>query len=324
MNEKKICVIGAGRWGQNHIRTLDEMGNLGCVVETNQDQIDSLLKSYPKLKVYKELENAINEGFGGYVVATPSETHYSIGKDLLAKGCPTLIEKPLALTVNDAEELVELSEKTNGSLMVGHVLLFHPAIQKIKSILEQGKLGDLQHIYSNRLNLGTIREEENVFWSLAPHDISIFDYFIGHEPTEVDASGLAFVRPQIHDSTVTTMKYPGGIFAHIFVSWLHPFKEHRLVLVGSEGMVSFEDSSEGKDILFYEKGVDWKQGKAITRDGPTDIIPYQREQPLEKELRYFIDHLEGGIELSDGSNGLKVIRILEKVSSELKQDLTNK
>lgn len=322
MNDKKICVIGAGRWGQNHIRTLHEMGNLGGVVETDNGKKELLSASYPGLLVYEDLNNAIDGGFDGYVVATPSETHHSIGKELLSRELPVLIEKPLALTSNDARGLVELSNQKNVSLMVGHVLLFHPAIQKIKSLLTEGRIGELQHIYSNRLNLGTIREEENVFWSLAPHDISIFDYFIGDDPTEIDASGLAFIRPNIHDSTVTTLQYPGGIFAHIFVSWLHPFKEHRLVLVGSDGMISFEDSSERKNILFYEKGIDWSKGKAIAKAGPTEIIHYESKQPLQAELEYFIEHLEKRIEISDGNNGLKVVRILEKVSSELMEDLS--
>ncbi|MCF6237874.1 MAG: Gfo/Idh/MocA family oxidoreductase, partial [Candidatus Marinimicrobia bacterium] len=155
-------------------------------------------------------------------------------------------------------------------------------------------------------------------WSFAPHDISIFQYFIGSNPVEVVSRGGAFLQPGIHDTTMTTLTYPDNVVGHIFVSWLHPFKEHRMVIIGSKGMISFEDSSQEKDILFYEKGIDWVQGEPIKRDGPTEVIPYEKGFPLTSELQYFIDHLDGSkLEIADGQNAFDVLEVLEKATESL-------
>ena len=202
--------------------------------------------------------------------------------------------------------------------MVGHLLLFHPAIRKIKELIEKGKIGKLEYIYSNRLNLGTVRTEENILWSFAPHDISIFQYFIGSLPVEVISRGGAFLQPHIHDSSMTVLTYPGNIVGHIYVSWLHPFKEHRMVVIGSKGMFSYEDSSDDKNILFYEKGIDWIQGEPIKRDGPTEVIPYEKKMPLTEELKYFAAHTNGDpVKTADARNGAEVLEILEKASESL-------
>ena len=240
----KICVIGGGRWGQNHIRTLSQLGNLGGIVESNFSILKEFSIKYPDVELFDELESAINLGFDGYVLATPAETHYHLGKQLIENGCHTLIEKPLALHSEDAKELIKLSKENNVNLMVGHILLFHPAIQKIKDMIDSGKVGKLQYIYSNRLNLGTVRLHENVFWSFAPHDISIFNYFTDSLPENINSFGGAFIQEGNHDTTITYFEYPNNIKTHIFVSWLHPFKELRIILIGSKGMISFEDSSE--------------------------------------------------------------------------------
>ena len=316
----KICVIGAGRWGKNHIRTLSQLGNLGGIVESNSSTLKEFSLKYPDVKLFEKLESAINLGFDGYVLATPAETHHSLGKQLINNGCHTLIEKPLALYYEDAEELIKLSKENNVNLMVGHVLLFHPAIQKIKDIIDSGKVGKLQYIYSNRLNLGTVRIHENVFWSFAPHDISIFNYFTDSLPENINSFGGAFIQEGNHDTTITYFEYPKNIKTHIFVSWLHPFKEHRIILIGSKGMISFEDSSEKKEILFYEKGIDWRDGIPITKSGPTEKIHYEPKMPLEEELKYFMNHLNSKIEIASGKCGLEVVRILEKASEYLTKD----
>ncbi|HWL93231.1 MAG TPA: Gfo/Idh/MocA family oxidoreductase, partial [Phycisphaerae bacterium] len=199
-----------------------------------------------------------------------------------------------------------------------HVMLFHPAIAKIKEMIDGGKIGRLQYLYSNRLNLGTVRSEENILWSFAPHDISIFQHLIGKLPTEVLSRGGAFVQPGIHDSTMTILSYPDNITGHIFVSWLHPFKEHRLVVIGSKGMLSFDDSSEAKQVLFYEKGIDWIKGEAIKRDGATESIAYDKKSPLTEELKYFIERIDGGpVEKANGDNAAAVLEILERATESL-------
>ena len=317
---KKICVVGAGQWGKNHIRTLHNLGALGGIVECAEEVRVDLAEQYPGIPIHHRIKGALAVGYDGYILAIPAETHFEKGKQLLEHGQPVLIEKPMALKTAHAAELVALAAAEKTTLMVGHVLLFHPAIQKIRELVKKDKIGRLQYLYSNRINLGTVRTEENVFWSFAPHDISIFDYFIGSAPKRVHTSGGAFLQPDIHDTTMTSLEYGSNIKAHIFVSWLHPFKEHRLVVIGSKGMLSFEDSSESKDILFYEKGIDWIDGKPVKRDGPTEIIPYDRGMPLTNEIQYFIDHLEGGAEIADGRNGLEVVKVLEAATILLESE----
>jgi len=202
-------------------------------------------------------------------------------------------------------------------LMVGHVLLFHPAIRKIKELIDAGKIGKLEYVYSNRLNLGTVRTEENILWSFAPHDISIFQYFIGAPPLTVESRGAAFLQPHIHDSTLTILAYPNNVVGHIFVSWLHPFKEHRLVVIGSKGMLSYEDSSDAKDILFYEKGIDWIQGepRSARARRKSSLRP---QGPADRGAGVFVTRLDGRPpESADGRNGVEILEILERATTSL-------
>lgn len=315
---KRVCVVGGGRWGKNHIRTLAELGALGGIVETDGGRRGELEQLYPGTPVVERLEDALRQPFDGYTVATPAETHYELARAVLEAGKPVLVEKPLAITAPQARRLCAMAEERRVNLMVGHVLLFHPAVRKIKELLDAGKIGKLQYLYSNRLNLGTVRTEENILWSFAPHDISIFQFFIGETPVEVVSRGGAFVQPHLHDTSMTVLTYPDNIVGHIFVSWLHPFKEHRLVVIGSKGMLSFEDSSESKDLLFYEKGIDWVQGRPIPREGPTEVIPYDRTPPLTEELRYFVERLDRRpVEIATGRSGVEVLEILERASKSL-------
>ena len=309
---KSICVIGGGRWGQNHIKTLFQMGCLGGIVESNAQRLEELLNACP-VKGFTSLEQALQVGFDGYVVAAPAALHYSIGKILLEKGQNALIEKPLTLSSKESAELVEIAEKSGSRLMVGHVLLFHPAIKKIKELIDGGKIGKLHYIYSNRLNLGTVRTEENVFWSLAPHDVSILDYFIGQPAISIEARGQKFLQKNVYDSTMAQLTYPNNVHGHIFASWLHPFKEHRLVVIGSKGMLSFEDSSKEKNIVFYNKYFEFENGQPVKFEQPDEIIEYERKMPLTEELTYFVENLDKKIEVADGESGYEVVKVLEKV-----------
>lgn len=313
---KKICVIGGGRWGENHIRTLFQMGNLAGIVETNPQRLDQLTAKYP-VTGFNKIEAALQRKFDGYILATPAETHYPLGKVLLEKGLNTLIEKPMALSSKHSRELLEIAEKTGAKLMVGHLLLFHPAIKKIKEIIEKGKIGRLYYIYSTRLKFGTVRTEENVFWSFAPHDISVLDYFVGQPAINIEAKGAKFLQEQIHDFTMVQFEYPNNVHAHIFVSWLHPFKEQRLVVVGSRGMLSFDDSSAEKNIIYHHKQVDWQNGKPATVRQPEEIIPYEPGKPLTAELEYFIENLDKEIKISSGKAGHRVVQVLEEVDKQI-------
>lgn len=315
----KICVVGAGRWGKNHVKTLHELEALACVVDSNPKTLSDLKEKYTYLKTYLTLEDALKDDFDGFTVATPAETHLEVGLKIIESKKPLLIEKPLALSKSDAETLTSKANQNKVPLMVGHVMLFHPGIQKIKELIDSGRIGKLQYIYSNRLNLGTVRTEENILWSFAPHDISIFQYFTNSNPTDVISEGAAFVQPHIHDSTVTILKYPNNIVGHIFVSWLHPFKEHRIVVIGSKGMISFDDASPEKELYFYEKGVDIVGGQPVKRDGPTDRIPYPNVSPLTAELRAFMQAIKTGeTPLANGRSGVEVLSILEQATKDIK------
>jgi len=314
--DKKLCVIGGGRWGQNHIRTLHDMGSLGGIVETVEQRRNELAQTYG-VEGFSTVDDAVSHGFDGFIVATPAETHYPIGKTILESGNHVLIEKPMTLSSKDGEELVAIAAEKSVNLMVGHILLFHPAITKIKELISSGRIGKLAYLYSNRLNFGTVRTKENVFWSFAPHDISVLDYLVGNPSMGVRASGGKYLQNGIDDITMANLIYPENIKSHIFVSWLHPFKEQRLVVIGSEGMISFEDSSDEKDIHLYNKKFEIENGVPRKIESSSEIIPYNKSSPLQNELQYFIDNLDEKIEIADGQSALEVVRVLEKVQELL-------
>ena len=318
-SSKKVCVVGAGRWGRNHIRTLYELGSLGGIVDNNKQTLSDFKTKYPSISLFQTVSDAIKLGdYSGYVVATPAETHYKIALEIMNSGCHVLVEKPVTLSSKEVSHMKQTAEIVKVNFMAGHVLLFHPAIQKIKEMIVTNIIGDLQYIYSNRLNLGTVRMEENVFWSLAPHDISVFQYFTKSKPMKITSTGGAFLQDNIHDTTLTILEYEQNIKGHIFVSWLHPFKEHRLIVMGSKGMISFEDSIENKPLKLYSKGYTLKDAIPTKKDGPVDLIDYENSMPLTEELKYFIQHMDGSpLEIANADNAVEVVDILIKASESL-------
>lgn len=310
----RICLIGFGRWGRNHARALHEMGALAGICD--ESMAARLLASslYPAL-IQRGLDSALAHDYDGYVIATPASTHYELAIRIISAGKPLLVEKPLALSVNEAVAINEAAKTMGVPLMVGHTMLFHPAIRRIKTMIDAGDLGELQYLYSNRLNLGTIRTEENILWSFAPHDISIFQHLIGRTPERVISHGAAIVRPEIHDTTMTVLHYPGNITGHIFVSWLHPFKEHRLVVIGSRGMLSWEDA-RGTAIRFYRRG-----STAMLEplgDVPVELVGYDCARPLTEELRAFLRAVAGDpVTLANGDSAVEVLEILERASADI-------
>ena len=315
---KKICVIGAGYWGRNHIKTLNRLNVLKGIVEVDDNILKTLLKKYPGVKGHLAIVEALLEDYDAFIIATPAKTHFEIAKVIINAKKHLLIEKPMTLSIEEAKELVVLSELNKVNAMVGHVLLFHPAVQKIKELIDNGEIGDLQYLYSNRLNLGKVRTEENVFWSLAPHDIAIFQYLTNSIPTKINANGSTFLQEGIPDSTLTQLEYENGVRGHIFVSWLHPFKEHRLVVIGSESMISFEDSLEDKPLKLYSKKIDLKSGIPEKIDGPVKMISFQKKMPLDIELEYFINHLSNKKpKISNIEHGYEVVRILVEASQQI-------
>ena len=319
MKRHKICVIGGGYWGKNHIRTLHELNALGGIVEDNKELLNDFEQEYPHAKTYHNLYEALdNDEFDGFTVATPPDTHYDIALEIIHSRKPLLVEKPLTLNIKDAIHLNDLAKQFKINLMVGHILLFHPAIVKIKEMINNGKIGKLQYIYSNRLNLGQVRTEENVFWSFAPHDIAIFQYIIESFPIDINANGSTFLQKGIPDSSVTHLKYKNNIEGHIFLSWLHPFKEHRLVVIGSEGMITFEDSLDGKPLKLYSKKIEILNKIPEKIDGPIELIHYEFDMPLKIELNYFLNHLHDKKPLiANGEHAIEVIKILDIASKQI-------
>ena len=308
---KKICVIGGGAWGENHIRTLYEMGNLAAVVEPSDVRRTQLAEKYPA-EYYVSVDEAIAKRYDGYVVSAPAELHYEIGVKTLSAGLPTLIEKPMTLNSQDALSLVEIAEKNETPFMVAHILLFHPAIRKIKELVDSGKIGELYYLYSTRIKFGTVRKEENVFWSFAPHDIAVCDYIVGAPAEHIRVSQGNFLQEKICDYALAQIEYPNNVKAHILTSWLHPFKEQRLVVVGSKGMIWFDDATD-KQVYYCDKHVEWEDSRPVLAQTESVVIPYEKKMPLTEELRYFIAHLGIKPEISTGKSGYDVVKVLEAV-----------
>ena len=307
--------LGRVKWGTNHVKTLVELDALGGVVEVDSSVRNNIKNSYSDMMVFNSLEKSFEFNFDGYIVATPPSTHFKISKKIISNGNNILIEKPITLNLKDAVILNKMAKRKKVNLMVGHVLLFHPAFKKIKELIDKGVLGKIQYMYSNRLNLGRFRNDENVLWSFAPHDIALFNYFFEDTPTEINSKGVDILQHGIHDTSVTTFRYSGKRMGHIFVSWLHPFKEHRFVLIGSKGMVHFEDSIDKKPLIFHDKTVDLNGELPTSKLGNSKVVDYDNELPLTAELKYFISCLDNGnIKIANGDSAVEVMKLLEKAT----------
>ncbi|MEO8210122.1 MAG: Gfo/Idh/MocA family oxidoreductase [bacterium] len=321
MNDFNIAIVGCGNWGMNHIRTSYKLfGNrLRYCCDNFPGSEEKVRGISDKIKFTTDINEIINdETVRAVIVSTPAETHFDISKELLLAGKNILVEKPITLNSDEAKILNDIADVNGLILMVGHLLLFHPAILKIKEYLDEEKLGKLQYIYSNRLNLGTIRAEENILWSFAPHDISVIQFFIGEVPTDVKATGAIFVQEDIQDTTLTILKFNDNIHAHIYVSWLHPFKEQRLVVIGDKSMMVFEDTLKVNKLKLYKKGFDIINGTPVKRDSDFENIEFDSTSPLEMEQQHFIDCITNHKRpRSDGRNAIEVLETLERAQSEL-------
>lgn len=315
----QIALVGAGYWGKNILRNLKELGLLSKVFEASASRVEELKKEYPDVNFASSLEEIKqNSDINGVCIATPAVTHYALVKEFLLSGKDVFVEKPLALKVSEAEELVELAESLGRILMVGHILRYHPAIIKLKELIDGGVLGDIYYIYSNRLNIGKLRTEENILWSFAPHDISVILYLVNMEPTEIIAYGGAYVQDNILDVTLTHLTFPNNVKGHIFVSWLHPFKEQKLVVVGSKNMAVFDDSSREKLALYPHK-IKWIDGNIPIAEKAEKVpLEVESKEPLKEELKHFAECIEKRkTPQTDGKEGLRVLKVLEKAQEFL-------
>ncbi len=322
LNKISLAIIGAGRWGKNHVKTangfLSPKQITVCDFSETAREVVSGINS--EINFTTDFDSVINnKEINAVIIATPAETHFGIAKKAMEAGKNVLVEKPITLVPNEAEELLNLSLKLNLKLMVGHVLLFHPAVLRIKDGIEKGEIGNLQYIYSNRLNLGAIRSEENALWSFAPHDISVIQFLVGDNPTDIEANGGAYVQSGIEDTTMTFLTYPNNVKAHIFVSWLHPFKEQRMVVIGDEGMYVFEDSLKTEKLKFYKKGFKKVDGVIEKFDADYEVIDFESKMPLAEEQAHFYDSIENNITpRTDGKHALEVLKILDEATKKIK------
>ncbi len=322
MSSLQIAIVGSGSWGLNHVKTaVQELGGENVWVCDSRPEAESKVKVISdKVNFTTDYELILNNSYiTGVIIATPAETHHALAKRALEKAKHTLVEKPITLNSEDARDLIATAKRMDRRLMVGHVLLFHPAVVKLKKMVTDGRIGKLQYIYSNRLNLGAIRTEENSLWSFAPHDISILQLLIEKRPLSVEAKGGAFVQTHVEDTTLTYLNYPDGIHAHIFVSWLHPFKEQRLVVIGDEGMLVFEDTLKTDKLKFYKKGFTHVNGKIEKFDVDFESVEFGAGQPLAEEHKHFYECIKHNRKpLTDGEHALEVLEILEQAQERLK------
>ncbi|MEO5762275.1 MAG: Gfo/Idh/MocA family oxidoreductase [Vicinamibacteria bacterium] len=309
----KIGLVGCGYWGKNIARNLHQMGLLGAVCDPSPKILESVPKLYPGAVATAALQDLLqSKDIDAIAIASPAAQHAATAKAALMAGKDVFVEKPLALKVSEAKSLLELAKKKKRILMVGHILHYHPAIQKLKELVDAGDLGDIQYVYSNRLNLGKIRHEENILWSFAPHDISVILLLLGRLPKSVSTAGESWLRKGVADVTMTNLEFTQGARAHIFVSWLHPFKEQKLVVVGSKRMAVFDDVIKEGKLKLFDKGVDWMDGQPVIRQTSESTLFFPELEPLKEELLHFADCVRTRkTPRTDGKNGLDVLRVLD-------------
>lgn len=311
-----VIVVGCGYWGQNLVRNFAELGALAAICETRPEARELARSLAPGVKIIPDFDDALETG-SPLVIATPAETHHALAKRALQKGRDVLVEKPLALTFTEGEELVRLASEHGGILMVGHVLEYHPGVKRLLELV-RGDLGEIYYVYSTRLSLGKVRREENILWSFAPHDVAAILRIVGSMPTEVTAAGGTYLQPGIADVTLTTMLFERGIRAHIHVSWLHPYKEQRLVVIGSRRMASFDDVSKRLEI--YDRRVELSEGDPVPIRGEGLLVPFDGTEPLRIECAAFLEAVRTRRPpVTDGATGLRVLEVLEAAQLSLER-----
>ncbi|MBZ5706046.1 MAG: Gfo/Idh/MocA family oxidoreductase [Acidobacteriia bacterium] len=307
-----VAVVGVGYWGKNLVRNFHDLGALTTLCDANESVEAKYRTQYPGVRFYREFSAVLSDpSITAVALATPAVTHYEMAKAALEAGKDVLVEKPLAIDVKHGEDLVRLANSKGRILMVGHILRYHPAILKLHQLIHDGTLGKINYLYSNRLNIGKIRTEENILWSFAPHDISVMLSLLNEMPNRVSCRGGAWLSQDVFDVTLSHFDFPSGVQAHIFVSWLHPVKEQKLVVVGSEKMAVFDDTAEHKLVLYPHK-VEWKNRipTAVKADG--EVVELEDREPLRAECQHFLDCVGSRRSpVSDGAEGLRVLRVLD-------------
>jgi len=322
-----IAVVGTGDWGANLVRNFAALPDtrLVALCDTDPQRLTATAARYPDARPFGHIDAVAEaDDVDGVVVAASAAQHYPIARRLLEAGKDVYVEKPLALQTDHAEELVRLARANGRVLMVGHLLIHHPAVRYLKGLVERGELGEIYYVYSQRVNLGKVRRDENALWSFAPHDLSVILHLLGNEPLDVTARGSSFLQSSVEDVVFVDLRFPNGKLAHVHVSWLDPHKLRKFTVVGSQKMVVFDDMEASEKIRIYDKGVDRaghvvSYGDALTtRSGDILIPKISLQEPLRLECQHFVDRIrDRATPLTDGADGLRVVRVLAAAQASL-------
>ena len=317
----RIALLGCGYWGKNLARNFHELGALEMVCDPAEAGRAAAAEIAAGVSTSPEFDDALQSAtVDAVAIATPAETHYELAAAALKAGKDVFVEKPLALQANEGEELNRLAGKHGRILMVGHLLEFHPAVLQLRELIQAGELGNLNYIYSNRLNFGKVRTQENALWSFAPHDVAVILRLFDELPAEVTCTGGSFLTPDLADVTVSNLRFHSGRRAHIFVSWLNPFKEQKLVVMGEQRMAVFNDVAEDKLVL-YDQHVDMSDATPLLRKNGHQVIPLPGDEPLRRECEHFLECIATRrAPLTDAESGVRVLRVLEACQKSLQQD----
>lgn len=320
-----LALVGAGYWGKNLARNFHALGALRTLCDRSADILNSYGTDYAGVAKTDSFDAVLADAAVKQVaIAAPAVLHHQLAKAALLAGKDVYVEKPLCLDIADAEELVALASKLGRILMVGHLLQYHPCVLELQRMVGQGDLGKLQYITSNRLNLGKIRQEENALWSFAPHDISVILSLVGGQlPEKVQCTGGSYLTPQVADTTMTTFKFSEGIRAHVYVTWLNPFKEQKLTVVGSKGMVVFDDTKPwAEKLILHRDYLTWDKDHAPTPVKSAGVqIKVEQLEPLKNECQHFLECCaERQSPRTDGEEGLRVLQVLKAAQASLDQD----
>ena len=322
----RVALIGHGYWGKNLARNLHELGLLAVICDSHPETREAVAALYPGVALDASLDATLaRDEIDGVVIATPAESHFALAEKAIAAGKDVFVEKPLALHAAQGRRLVAQAEEAGRILMVGHLMEYHPGIQRLSQLVAGGELGQLQYIYSNRLNWGKVRREENILWSFAPHDIALILRLLGELPTEVSAHGAGYLQPDIADVTVTNLAFRSGVRAHIFVSWLHPYKEQRLVVVGDRKVATFDDTANDGKLKLYPHSIEWVDRVPFARKADAEVVPFDDTEPLRLECQAFSEAIVTRTPpITDGASGVRVLEVLERCQVALESGMSPK
>lgn len=316
----KVGVAGVGRWGKNIIRNLWEMGSAVAVYDPDPDRLAAAMQDRVGLVAAASYQDLLDR-VDAVAIATPAIMHFDMAMQALSQGKHVFVEKPPALHLEQVQKLGEMADKNGLTLMVGHLLEYHPAVVRLREVVRDGEIGKVQYIYSSRLNLGVVRTEENILWSFAPHDVSVLLRILGEEPSKVSAHAAAYLSPGVYDVTVTFMEFASGAKAHIFVSWLHPYKEQKFVVVGDNGMIVFDSMDAKSPLTLYKHEIKWVHRMPVAKKKEGIPLPVGDAEPLRREMETFVNSVATGVApLTDIRDALRVMRTLDAAERSLALD----